>query len=130
MVKLSSSYFKQAPDYFRPAKKRTSSVAISPSEQLFHRRSITSEQFAKRKKEHSDTNIASLDAEKCLTCMEKISNAVLMNCGHGGICYECATKLLQEVGVCHICRAKIEIVVRVFQYPGGVHEVITESEQV
>lgn len=24
---------------------------------------------------------------KCIICFEKVSNAVLMNCGHGGICF-------------------------------------------
>jgi hypothetical protein len=128
LVKLSSSYFKQVPSNLRPAKKRTSSVAVVPVEQLFHRRSITSEEFTKKQKKVSDTNMASIDVEKCLTCMEKISNAVIMNCGHGGICFECASKLHQDVGTCHICRGDIEVVVRVLQYPNGIHEVITESE--
>ena len=129
LVKLSNSYFKEVPSSLRPAKKRTSSVALMPTDAIFHRRSITSEQFAQRCKLVPGANKENIEAEKCLTCMDKYSNSLILNCGHGGICYDCAYKLSVEVGTCHICRGKIEQVVRILQYPGGIHEVIAETHQ-
>lgn len=129
LVKLSNSYFKEIPNSHRPAKKRASSVAVIPSDTIFHRRSITSEQLMQKLKFASEAKDKKIEAEKCLTCMDKYSNALILNCGHGGTCYDCAYKLSIEVGTCHICRGEIDKVVRILQYPGGIHEVITETCQ-
>ena len=54
----------------------------------------------------------------CLVCCEKKPDAVLMECGHGGlflkilfiylynkgICYECGVELLKKLGECPLCR--------------------------
>lgn len=58
---------------------------------------------------------------KCCICFDKIGDAVLMECGHGGfsllfkylflyffrylgICYDCAIKLWKKAGACFMCR--------------------------
>ena len=33
----------------------------------------------------------------CVICLENDSNAVILNCGHGGICHECGKRLLQKI---------------------------------
>jgi hypothetical protein len=30
---------------------------------------------------------------ECLICLENKADAVILNCGHGGICFDCGTKL-------------------------------------
>lgn len=40
----------------------------------------------------------------CLVCFEKTADAVFMNCGHGGICYDCSLDVLKKSGECHLCR--------------------------
>lgn len=52
---------------------------------------------------------------KCLVCMEGKSEVVLMDCGHGGLCAVCANNLMENTGVCHICRSSIEYVVEIKQ---------------
>ena len=31
--------------------------------------------------------------KECLICLEVRADAVIMNCGHGGICFDCGSKL-------------------------------------
>lgn len=45
----------------------------------------------------------------CALCCDKPSNAVLMNCGHGGICYECAKEIWKLKDECYLCRAVIPL---------------------
>ena len=44
------------------------------------------------------------EGAKCSICMENDANAVVMECGHGGICFECALVILDSTAVCHFCR--------------------------
>lgn len=40
----------------------------------------------------------------CLVCFDKVPDAVFMECGHGGVCYECAFELFKATGECYLCR--------------------------
>lgn len=40
----------------------------------------------------------------CIICFENIPDAVFMECGHGGICYECSLELWKTTGECYLCR--------------------------
>ncbi|CAD8089935.1 unnamed protein product [Paramecium sonneborni] len=44
---------------------------------------------------------------QCIICCEKQANAVLMKCGHGGICFECAYASAQKTKECFLCRQKV-----------------------
>jgi predicted amidophosphoribosyltransferase len=35
-----------------------------------------------------------------------------MECGHGGICYECGKHLIAEGQACHLCREEISYVLK------------------
>ena len=48
----------------------------------------------------------------CYICCEKTANAILMGCGHGGICYGCATFLIQKKNECMECRGPVESIVK------------------
>ena len=48
--------------------------------------------------------------EICYICCSEAANAVLMSCGHAGVCYECASLLLKKNGLCMECRGKIEAI--------------------
>ena len=51
------------------------------------------------------SKIEALEKE-CLICLENKCDAVIMNCGHGGICFECSTRLTVKKTdqKCHLCR--------------------------
>ncbi|CAD8085654.1 unnamed protein product [Paramecium primaurelia] len=49
----------------------------------------------------------------CIVCYERGPNAVFMNCGHGGTCYQCAIDIWKQKMVCYLCRNKIEYILKV-----------------
>ncbi|CAK89056.1 unnamed protein product (macronuclear) [Paramecium tetraurelia] len=49
----------------------------------------------------------------CIVCYERGPNAVFMNCGHGGTCYQCAIDIWKQKTVCYLCRNKIEYILKV-----------------
>jgi len=51
--------------------------------------------------------------QTCTICLDKIANAVLMNCGHGAICFNCGLTLLSTACECHLCRQQIVQVLRI-----------------
>lgn len=51
--------------------------------------------------------------KKCEICLEHNCDAVLMDCGHGGICILCAEILFESKGRCHMCRAEIIQVLKI-----------------
>jgi len=54
-----------------------------------------------------------LEKASCCICFSNLSDAVIMNCGHGGICYECGKSiLLASYVVCHLCREPLVFVLQ------------------
>jgi len=49
----------------------------------------------------------------CYVCCERKPNAILENCGHGGICYECAISLMNRRNKCMQCRNTVETVLKI-----------------
>lgn len=43
----------------------------------------------------------------CLICFDKDADAVIMDCGHGGICYGCCVELFKKKQGCYLCRKPI-----------------------
>ena len=43
-------------------------------------------------------------SDSCQVCYEYGQDSVIFNCGHGGLCFVCALKLICSSGVCHLCR--------------------------
>lgn len=42
--------------------------------------------------------------ELCMLCLEQVSNAVILKCGHANICFLCAFKIYKSNKLCHLCR--------------------------
>lgn len=58
--------------------------------------------------------------QTCLVCFDKFPDAVFMDCGHGGICYDCSLDLWKTNGECYLCRDvltcnKIQKIVQILQ---------------
>lgn len=51
--------------------------------------------------------------KECLICLDLLCNVIIIPCGHGGICKRCAKKLAKTKKPCHICRGKIEKIMKV-----------------
>ena len=70
------------------------------------------------------------DAGTCWICCVNACDAVLLECGHGGLCMECANRCWKQPkrrggGICPMCRAPITFVVKVDpDGDEGVHRVL------
>jgi len=42
--------------------------------------------------------------EKCLICEDSIADTIIQDCGHGGICFECLMRYIEENNTCYYCR--------------------------
>ena len=51
--------------------------------------------------------------EACTICFEKAKNAVLLGCGHGGICYNCSIDVYVTSGLCPFCRQDVSQIVMI-----------------
>lgn len=47
------------------------------------------------------------DESLCTICYSQKSNTVLLDCGHGGICIDCATDTMKKNNHCLFCRARV-----------------------
>jgi hypothetical protein len=55
----------------------------------------------------------SLTQKDCCICFDSKPDAVIMECGHGGICYECGKQLIAaDPRVCHLCREGISYILK------------------
>jgi len=53
------------------------------------------------------------ESELCYLCFENAPNAILLNCGHGGICYECGIIIVKKNNECMECRKEISSIYKV-----------------
>jgi hypothetical protein len=59
--------------------------------------------------------LRTLEEKECFICIANRADAVLLPCGHSGLCYECATSVVKGPGEfrhCPICRGAIDKVIR------------------
>jgi len=62
---------------------------------------------------HDSKMSISLAQRECCICFDQKPDAVIMECGHGGICYECGNHLLAtDPHACHLCRESINYVLK------------------
>ncbi|OMJ86904.1 hypothetical protein SteCoe_11453 [Stentor coeruleus] len=109
LMRISSSYFQPADSPKKFNQKRTLSLKnVNEDEGIAHRRIFS-----------NPAKIISIDQSSpglqkiCDMCCENTSDAVIMDCGHGGICYDCSLELWKTVGMCHMCRCDITQVLQI-----------------
>jgi len=52
----------------------------------------------------------------CYICVSKVPNAIVMDCGHGGMCYECAIESWRKGNKCVMCRQEVVRILKVNFY--------------
>lgn len=50
-----------------------------------------------------DASKGPLESQLCVICCDRVPDAVLLPCGHGGLCFQCGRKLCKQ-GCCYLCR--------------------------
>ena len=53
------------------------------------------------------------DSGLCTICYSENSNTVLLDCGHGSICLNCAMESIKKNNVCVFCRAKVSQIIEI-----------------
>lgn len=48
----------------------------------------------------------------CFICYERTANSIFMNCGHGGVCFDCAKETWNKKSSCITCRERISEVIK------------------
>jgi hypothetical protein len=102
--------------------KQTQIAHCAPAPAAWDEESVGSSRFG-----DDDLEIAEAPAPSpshlCYVCCVSRKNAVIMECGHGGICFECGKSLAsRHPRNCPICRAPISAVLRVERRePGSPH---------
>jgi len=43
----------------------------------------------------------------CFICFASPSNCVFLDCGHGGLCLECAMDTIRKNNICSLCRETV-----------------------
>jgi len=66
-----------------------------------------------KKTSRGDQSNKNAGKESCTICLDSAANAVLMDCGHGAICFECGLALLNSTCECHLCRQPVIQVLKI-----------------
>ena len=125
LVRMSSTYFQPASPK-EPAKiVRTMShdVKENTTRENVHARSQSSLPKENFLAHRTSADFSFVD-KKCSICLGDECNSVFLECGHGGICHNCAIFLMKEKRQCHMCRSPIAQVVKIKVEAGKVMNVI------
>ncbi len=49
----------------------------------------------------------------CYICENNVSDAILIDCGHGGVCCECAIKSIEQKNECMECRKSVKSIYKI-----------------
>ncbi|CAD8056695.1 unnamed protein product [Paramecium sonneborni] len=66
-----------------------------------------------KQKQNQQRSISLSSFNSCCVCYENDSDALFMQCGHGGVCYHCALDMWKNKDECYLCRKKIERVLQI-----------------
>jgi len=63
----------------------------------------------------------------CYICENHVSNAILVECGHGGVCCECALKLVEQKNECMECRKPATAIYKIENEPTNKLEAVVQA---
>lgn len=110
LYRVSSTFFK--PASANPEKKERPRTQVLP---------LTLSDTPSSEEKITSVSMLQLDSSPatpkkiCMVCCQALSNAVVMNCGHSGICSDCASEIWKHTGICHMCR---EPIVKILEVEG------------
>ena len=64
------------------------------------------------------------EPSNCMVCLEQAPNAILLECGHSGLCIECANVLWAQARRCPLCRQGFAAVMRIIANQDGLVDAI------
>ena len=70
----------------------------------FEMTKFTEREASERFRSSARDNNAEEDDSLCVICFTNIPNAVFLDCGHGGVCINCAIDSMKRNNSCLLCR--------------------------
>jgi len=91
-----------------------------------------SEEIVQKIEEEDLENTSSLkqDENLCYICEDNASNAILVECGHGGVCCECAKQIIEQRSTCMECRKPVKALYRIENYSNQIGKIVQAHELV
>ena len=123
LTRISSTFFRPA----RRTEERTRSVV--PANPFQYQEAGDENKVMSVSNLEIATNRTQTLTGACLVCYDSPRNAVIMPCGHGGVCYQCAVQMWKSSGMCHLCRITIEAVCEVAIAREGEAQVVKMTVQ-
>ncbi|CAD8201522.1 unnamed protein product [Paramecium pentaurelia] len=122
LKKLSSAFFRQTTkeDLIQQSNKMTELMTErGQTKKILSTVEMESKQLQENQNKMNESN------QKCIICCENPPNAVLMICGHGGICYKCGLEMAQKSKECFLCRQQIVFIYEISNFNDDLMKVIT-----
>ncbi|CAD8210881.1 unnamed protein product [Paramecium pentaurelia] len=122
LKKLSSAFFRQTTksDLIQQSQKMTELMTErGQTKKILQTVEIESKQLQENKNKINESN------QKCIICCDNPPNAVLMICGHGGICYKCGLEMAQKSKECFLCRQQILFIYEILSFNDDLMKVVT-----
>ncbi|CAD8210224.1 unnamed protein product [Paramecium octaurelia] len=122
LKKLSSAFFRQTTkqDLILQSQKMTELMTERGQTKKILQ---TAEMESKQLQENQ--NKVNESSQKCIICCDNPPNAVLMTCGHGGICYKCGLEMAQKSKECFLCRQQILFIYEISNFNDDLMKVVT-----
>lgn len=98
VIKISSTYYKSATEQVIKQLKSQSKSSVSPSGDAEIEAGLTG---------------TPAENNNCIICCKSAPNGVFMECGHGGLCFECGKEIIKSKKECHMCRETIKSLLKV-----------------
>lgn len=135
LIRISSSYFRPAENEENAKVCRTVSLKDDINEANFNtiqRRTFSGPCKLDENGQGVDVACSAGNSvnKMCEMCCENFCNAVVMECGHGGICYECSLEMWRTTGICHMCRGAISQVLQIEKGKEQIFKVISTTRAV
>ncbi|CAD8111634.1 unnamed protein product [Paramecium primaurelia] len=122
LKKLSSAFFRQTTksDLIQQSQKMTELMTErGQTKKILQTVEIESNQLQENQNKIIESN------QKCIICCDNPPNAVLMICGHGGICYKCGLEMAQKSKECFLCRQQILFIYEISNFNDDLMKVVT-----
>lgn len=72
------------------------------------------EKSEEEKKEEEEVTYENENEEGlCFICFSNDSNCVFLDCGHGGICLDCAMDTIKRNNICALCRETVSQIIEI-----------------
>jgi len=135
MKKVHEKHQKETSDNINSLNRNCMSLMLSPKNEVVSGKQLTHTKLNIKDVSHilEHINNTKMDPpenekEECIVCYTNNPDAVLMPCGHGGICYDCALSVWENDVGCYLCRMEITEVYQIGKNKNKYCDVVASTK--